>query len=91
MYVAVRRYDRIEPSAVAEFVRRVTAEARASDTAVDEELDQWADEGALVPLISETPGFDAYILVNAGNGVIVSISYFTDRAGAEESTRVAAE
>jgi hypothetical protein len=47
--------------------------------------------GRLVPLISETPGFDAYYLVNAGNGVIVSISYFTDRAGAEESTRVAAQ
>src|SRR5216683_1250029 len=85
MYVAIRRYDGIKPSAVAEFVRRVTAEAVASTPAVEQELDRWAAEGGFVPRLRETPGFEAYYLVDAGNGVVVSISLFGDRAGAEES------
>jgi hypothetical protein len=47
--------------------------------------------GLLCPLPSETPGFEADYLVDAGNGVVVSISLFGDRAAAEESTREAAE
>ena len=91
MYVAIRRYDGIEPSAVAEFVHRVTADSGASTPAVEQELDRWAAEGGFVPLPRETPGFEAYYLVDAGNGVIVSISLFGDRDAAEESTRRAAE
>ena len=91
MYVAIRRYDGIEPSAVAEFVRRVTADSGASTPAVEQELDRWAAEGGFVPLPRETPGFEAYYLVDAGNGVIVSISLFGDRDAAEESARGAAE
>src|SRR5229473_1328894 len=91
MYVAIRRYDGIKPSAVAEFVRRVTAEAVASAPAVEQELDRWAAEGGFVPRLRETPGFEAYYLVDAGNGVVVSISLFGDRDAAEESTRGAAE
>jgi hypothetical protein len=44
-----------------------------------------------VPLISQVPGFVAYYWVDAGGGVMVSISVFQDRAGAEESNRRAAE
>jgi len=44
-----------------------------------------------VPLPRETPGFEAYYLVDAGNGLVVSISLFGDRDAAEESTRGAAE
>ena len=91
MYVAIRRYDGIDPGAVAELVRRVTTEAGASAEAVEGDLDRWATEGGFVPLLSETPGFEAYYLVDAGNGVVVSTSLFGDRAGAEESTRGAAE
>jgi hypothetical protein len=49
MYVAIRRYDGIESGSVAEFVRRVTAEAGPSATAVELELDRWAAEGGFVP------------------------------------------
>jgi hypothetical protein len=68
MYAAIRRYDGIEPGAVGEFVRRVTADAGAGTTVVEEELDRWAAEGGFVPVISERPGFEAYYLVDAGNG-----------------------
>src|SRR6266849_8505045 len=46
---------------------------------------------ALSPCPGRTPGFEAYYLVDAGNGVVVSISLFGDRDAAEESTRGAAE
>jgi hypothetical protein len=88
MYVAIRRYDGIEPSAVAEFVRRVTADSGASTPAVEQELDRWAAEGGLVPLPRETPGFEAYYLVDAGNGVVVSISLFGDRDAAVAKIQV---
>jgi len=68
MYAAIRRYDGIEHGAVAELVRRVTAEAGARATVVEEELDRWAAEGGFVPLISGTPVFAASYLVDAGNG-----------------------
>jgi hypothetical protein len=91
MFVAIRKYNGIEPSVIPDLVRRVTSEAGASATSGDEELDRWAGEGGFVPLIAETPGFEAYYLADAGNGVVVSISLFEDRAGAEESSRGAAE
>jgi hypothetical protein len=68
MYVAIRRYDGIEPGAVAEFVRRVTAEAGPSATAVDQEFDRWAAEGGFVPLPRETPGFEATTSWTLGMG-----------------------
>jgi quinol monooxygenase YgiN len=44
-----------------------------------------------VPLIRQVPGFVAYYAVDAGGGVIVSISVFEDQAGSEESTKRAAD
>ncbi|MET9339198.1 hypothetical protein [Nonomuraea sp. NPDC003804] len=44
-----------------------------------------------VSLISQVPGFVAYYWVDAGDGVMLSTSVFEDRAGAEESTRRAAD
>lgn len=44
-----------------------------------------------VPLISKLPGFVACFVVDAGDGVVVSTSVFEDKAGAEESTKKAAE
>ena len=44
---------------------------------------------ALVPTLSELPGFNSYSLVDSGNGVMTSISFFDNAAQAEESTRVA--
>ena len=43
----------------------------------------------LVPTLSELPGFNGYSLVDAGNGVMTSVSFFDTAAQADESTRVA--
>src|SRR5689334_4647941 len=55
-----------------------------------EEITRRVGEG-FVPIISGTPGFIAYSVVDAGNGVIASISTFADQAGAEEASRRAAD
>jgi hypothetical protein len=44
-----------------------------------------------VPIISEMPGFVAYYCVDAGDGVMVSISLFEHKAAEEESTFRAGE
>ena len=44
-----------------------------------------------VPLISKVPGFVAYYWTDAGGGVMFSTTVFQDKAGVEESTRMAAE
>jgi hypothetical protein len=51
---------------------------------------QVAKEGFL-PIISELPGFVAYYLVDAGDGVIVSTSVFEHKDAEEESTFLAGE
>ena len=43
-----------------------------------------------LPVISDIPGFVAYHWVDAGGGVMISLSVFQDKAGAEESNRKAA-
>jgi hypothetical protein len=47
--------------------------------------------GSFMPLISKLPGLVAYYWIDAGGGVMASMSLFEDRAGAEESVKVAAE
>jgi len=42
-------------------------------------------EEGFVPLMRQVPGFIAYYWLDAGDGVMVSMSVFQDRAGAEES------
>ena len=44
-----------------------------------------------VPLISQAPGFVAYYTLDAGDGALVSISIFEERAEAEASSRLAAD
>jgi hypothetical protein len=44
----------------------------------------------LVPVISKAPGFLNYHVLDAGNGVLASISMFEDKAGEEESNRFVA-
>lgn len=44
---------------------------------------------SLLPALSELPGFGSYSLVDSGNGVMTSISFFDSAAQADESTRVA--
>ena len=48
-------------------------------------------ESGFVPMLRSTSGFVAYYVVDAGDGVVASVSLFDDRSGAEESTRRAAE
>jgi len=44
-----------------------------------------------LPLIKDVSGFQAYYALDAGGGRIATVSVFEDRAGAEESSRVAAD
>jgi len=44
-----------------------------------------------MPIIKKVPGFVAYNVIDAGDGIIASFSTFQDKSGAEESTRRAAE
>ncbi len=62
----------------------------AVDQAQSSELIKKADE-TLVPSLSELPGFNGYSLIEAGDGVMSSISFFDTSAHADESTRVASE
>lgn len=47
-------------------------------------------ENGFMPIVRQVPGFQEYFLVETDKGVI-SISVFTDQAGAEESTLRAAD
>ena len=60
----------------------------AIDQARASELVKKADE-TLLPSLSELPGFSGYSLIEAGNGVMSSITYFDTSAHADESTRLA--
>ncbi|MDH6544825.1 hypothetical protein ACFXJO_01440 [Streptomyces lavendulae] len=60
---------------------------RVSDPA---EAGRRVDEG-FVPLLRQVPGFVAYYWVDAGGGVMVSMSVFEDQAGAEASIKRAAD
>ncbi|HET7463657.1 MAG TPA: hypothetical protein VFJ82_20550, partial [Longimicrobium sp.] len=55
-----------------------------------EEVRQRVEVGFL-PRLRTQPGFVSYSLVHAGNGVLVSVSVFETREGADESNRMAAE
>jgi hypothetical protein len=46
---------------------------------------------SLIPKLSKMPGFKGYFLMEAGEGVVRSTSFFETSSQAEESTRVAAE
>lgn len=55
-----------------------------------DELMRRVEEG-FVPIVSKAPGFIAYYVLDAGDGVVASINIFEDQAGAEESDRRAAD
>ncbi len=60
----------------------------AIDQGRTSELVKQADE-TLVPSLSDLPGFSGYYLIEAGDGVMSSISFFDTSAQADESTRLA--
>jgi hypothetical protein len=43
----------------------------------------------LLPALKDLPGFNGYSVIDAGNGVITSVSFFDTAAQADESTRIA--
>lgn len=45
--------------------------------------------GEFLPKLRESAGFVAYYVADPGDGTLVSVSIFEDRAGAERSTREA--
>jgi hypothetical protein len=55
-----------------------------------DELVKQVDE-TLVPKLSELPGFSGYYLVNAGEGVMTSVSFFDTSEHADESSKASAQ
>ena len=53
-----------------------------------DEVKRGINEGFL-PIIKDASGFQAYYVVDAGDGTLETVSVFDDRKGAEESTRMA--
>ncbi len=54
------------------------------------ELKRRIQEGFL-PIISKVPGFVEYFWTSSGENEMFSVNVFTDRKGAEESVRAAAQ
>jgi hypothetical protein len=59
----------------------------STDQSRKNELVKKVDE-TLLPKLTELPGFNGYSLIDAGNGVMTSVSFFDTAAQADESTRV---
>jgi hypothetical protein len=58
------------------------------DKSRTDELVKKADE-TLKPSLSELPGFSGYYLIDTGDGVMTSVSFFDTPAHADESTKIA--
>ena len=59
------------------------------DKVRSEEITRKVDQ-SLLPSLSELPGFGGYYLIDAGEGVLASVSLFENAKEAHESTRIAA-
>jgi hypothetical protein len=55
-----------------------------------EEIDKMVREG-FVPLIKKAKGFERYYWLDTGHGEGASVSVFKDKAGADESIKLAAD
>jgi hypothetical protein len=75
MYVTVRRYEMGAGSRGAGAVR---------------ELMRRCDEN-LVPVIAEVDGFRGYYALDAGAGIIATVSIFDHEGGAEEANKLAGQ
>ena len=54
------------------------------------ELTRKVDEN-LIPKLKELPGFSGYYLIEAGNGVMTSLSLFDTSEQADKSSRIASD
>ncbi len=59
------------------------------DKVRSEEITRKVDQ-SLLPSLSSLPGFGGYYLIDAGGGVLTSVSLFEGSKEAHESTRIAA-
>ena len=66
------------------------ASIRRYRTPQPEEVRRRVEVGFL-PMLRKQPGFVSYTLVHDGNGVMISVTVFQTREGAEDSNRLAAE
>ena len=66
-------------------IRRYQVDPQAAD-----EITRRVQEG-FVPLIRHVPGFVEYYWLDGGDGTMASLTVYEDRAGEEESVRLAAE
>ena len=55
-----------------------------------EELSRRVNDG-LIPKLSKLPGFKGYFLMEGGEGIVKSTTFFDTSSQADDSTRVAAE
>ncbi len=62
---------------------------RVDPDSVDEVIRRVNED--FVPTISDAPGFPTYYALDAGDGVLATVSVFEDRSRAEESNQVAAD
>jgi hypothetical protein len=46
---------------------------------------------SFIPLLEHVPGFIAYYWIDAGDGVMASLSVYEDKAGADKSVELARE
>ena len=60
-------------------------QVRGTPAAVGRRLEQ-----GVVPLVTRAPGFRSYAVLDAGAGVLLTITVFMDRTAAEEVERLAA-
>jgi hypothetical protein len=57
------------------------------DTARTDEIVKKVDE-SLKPMLRELPGFSGYYLIDTGDGVVSSVSFFDTSVHADESTKL---
>jgi hypothetical protein len=58
---------------------------RVPDASMDDLVERV--KAGFVPIVSQIPGFQEYLFVDAGDGAHLTISLYDDPSGAEQSTR----
>jgi hypothetical protein len=74
------------PLSLRRWAKAMYVAVRRYDGVTDPSEAGWITREVFVPIIREMPGFVAYYDVDAGDGVMVSISVFEHKEAEEEST-----
>lgn len=78
----VRAMERSDPLYMSVRRYRMHGSAAAASRRIEQDF---------VPVVSKGPHFHAYYVLDPGDGTLVTISLFAERAGAEEANRLAAD